>query len=84
MPAFGAAARIYVVCVVSVIALYPSRNSAGENLGLGLPDYGRPEMEIVALYPHRRQLSTKVRLFLDMLVDRFAEEQRWLDAAPDR
>jgi DNA-binding transcriptional LysR family regulator len=44
-----------------------------------LPDYGTPEMEIVALYPHRRQLSTKVRLFLDMLVDRFAEEARWLD-----
>jgi DNA-binding transcriptional LysR family regulator len=38
-------------------------------------------MEIVALYPHRRQLSAKVRLFLDRLVDRFAEEQRRLDAA---
>jgi DNA-binding transcriptional LysR family regulator len=49
-----------------------------------LPDYGTPETEIVALYPHRRQVSTKVRLFLDMLVDRFAEEQRWLDATPDR
>jgi DNA-binding transcriptional LysR family regulator len=49
-----------------------------------LPDYGRPEMEIVALYPHRRQLSAKVRMFLDMLVDRFAEEQRWLDATSDR
>jgi len=24
-----------------------------------LPDYGTPEMEIVALYPHRRQLSTR-------------------------
>ena len=46
-----------------------------------LPDYGRPEVEIVALYPHRRQLSAKVRLFLDRLVDRFAEEQRRLDAA---
>src|ERR1700722_5640156 len=43
-----------------------------------LTDYERPEMEIVALYPHRRQLSAKVRLFLDMLVDRFAAE------APDR
>jgi DNA-binding transcriptional LysR family regulator len=43
-----------------------------------LPDYGTPEMEIVALYPHRRQLSAKVRLFLDRLVDRFAEEQRRL------
>jgi len=49
-----------------------------------LPDYGTPEMEIVALYPHRRQLSTKVRLLLDMLIDRFAEEQRWLEATPDR
>jgi DNA-binding transcriptional LysR family regulator len=49
-----------------------------------LPDYGTPELEIVALYPHRRQLSTKVRLFLDMLIDRFAEEPRWFDATPDR
>jgi DNA-binding transcriptional LysR family regulator len=49
-----------------------------------LTDYGRPEMEIVALYPHRRQLSAKVRLFLDMLVDRFAEEQRSVDATYDR
>ena len=49
-----------------------------------LPDYGTPEQEMVALYPHRRQLSTKVRLFLDMLVDRFADEQRWLDAMRDR
>ncbi len=45
------------------------------------PITARPEMEIVALYPHRRQLSAKVRLFLDMLVDRFAEEQRRLDPA---
>jgi DNA-binding transcriptional LysR family regulator len=46
-----------------------------------LTDYGRPEMEIVALYPHRRQLSAKVRLFLDRLVAQFAEEQRWATAA---
>jgi DNA-binding transcriptional LysR family regulator len=49
-----------------------------------LTDYGRPEMEIVALYPHRRHLSAKIRLFLDMLIDRFTEEQRSLDAASDR
>jgi DNA-binding transcriptional LysR family regulator len=49
-----------------------------------LPDYRTPELEIVALYPHRRQLSTKVRLFLDMVVDRFAEEPRWLDDMSDR
>ncbi|HTV44593.1 MAG TPA: LysR family transcriptional regulator [Stellaceae bacterium] len=40
-----------------------------------LPDYAGPEMEIVALYPHRRQLSAKVRLLLDLLSDQFAEEQ---------
>jgi len=45
-----------------------------------LTNYGRPEMEIVALYPHRRQLSAKVRLFLDMLADRFAETLRSTDA----
>jgi DNA-binding transcriptional LysR family regulator len=44
-----------------------------------LPNYGTPEMEIVALYPHRRQLSAKVRLFLDMLVRLFAEEQQHVD-----
>ena len=49
-----------------------------------LPDYRTQELEIVALYPHRRQLSTKVRLLLDMLVERFADERRWLDAVPDR
>jgi DNA-binding transcriptional LysR family regulator len=49
-----------------------------------LPDYRTPELEIVALYPHRRQLSTKVRLFLDMLVDRFVEELHRLEATSDR
>ena len=49
-----------------------------------LADYGKPEIEIVALYPHRRQLSATVRLFLDMLVDRFAEEQRSVDATYNR
>lgn len=49
-----------------------------------LPDYRTQELEIVALYPHRRQLSIKVRLLLDMLVERFANEQRWLDSMPGR
>ena len=43
-----------------------------------LLDYPTPETEIVALYPHRRHLTAKVRAFIDMLVDRFStEEQRW-------
>jgi DNA-binding transcriptional LysR family regulator len=49
-----------------------------------LPDYRTQELEIVALYLNRRQLSTKVRLLLDMLIDRFADAQYWLDAVPVR
>ena len=46
-----------------------------------LRDYRLPEREIVALYPHRRHMTAKLRTFIDMLVDRFAEEQRRLDTA---
>jgi DNA-binding transcriptional LysR family regulator len=46
-----------------------------------LPDYRAQEVEINALYPHRRHLSAKVRAFIDMLADRFAEQQRWLRPA---
>ena len=46
-----------------------------------LPDYRAQEVEINALYPHRRHLSCKVRVFIDMLVDRFAEQQRWFRPA---
>jgi DNA-binding transcriptional LysR family regulator len=38
------------------------------------------EMESVALYLHRRYMAAKVRVFIGMLVERFADEQRWLDA----
>jgi len=41
-----------------------------------LPDYRGPELEVNAFYPHRRHLSAKVRVFIDMLVERFAEEER--------
>jgi len=43
-----------------------------------------PEMESVALYPYRRYITAKVRVFIDMLVERFADEQRWLDATSNR
>jgi DNA-binding transcriptional LysR family regulator len=43
-----------------------------------LPDYRAQPLEINALYPHRRHLSCKVRVFIDMLADRFTEQQRWL------
>jgi DNA-binding transcriptional LysR family regulator len=41
-----------------------------------LPDYRKPEVEIVALYPHRRYLTAKVRVFIDVLVERFTQHQR--------
>ena len=46
-----------------------------------LRDYRLPETEIVALYPHRRHLTAKVRAFLDMLVDQFSNAQRRLAPA---
>jgi DNA-binding transcriptional LysR family regulator len=46
-----------------------------------LPDYGRPEMEIVALYPHRRYMLARVRLFLEILGAGFEDMQRSIDAA---
>ncbi|WP_376706279.1 LysR family transcriptional regulator (plasmid) [Mesorhizobium sp. ISC25] len=43
-----------------------------------LPDYRARGFDVKALYPHRRHLSAKVRVFIDMLVDRLAEQERWL------
>ena len=40
-----------------------------------MDDYRTPEFEINALYPHRRHLAAKLRVFIDMLVDRFAAER---------
>jgi DNA-binding transcriptional LysR family regulator len=39
-----------------------------------LPDYQAPEFEVVALYPHRRHMTAKVRAFIDMLVDQFSNQ----------
>jgi len=37
-----------------------------------LSNYAFHDMSLYAIYPHRRHLSTKVRLFIDMLVEHFA------------
>lgn len=47
-----------------------------------LPEYKPVEFAINAIYPHRRHLSTKVRSFLDLLSERFAEHRHWVDPAP--
>jgi DNA-binding transcriptional LysR family regulator len=56
--------------------------ASGELVPL-LRDYWLLEMDFVAVYPHRRHMTAKFRAFVDMLVDRVAEEQRRLDAASD-
>ncbi|HXM82733.1 MAG TPA: LysR family transcriptional regulator [Burkholderiales bacterium] len=42
-----------------------------------LQDFVPPPVPIYAVYPSRKHLSAKVRLFVDFLVARFAEAQDW-------
>jgi DNA-binding transcriptional LysR family regulator len=43
-----------------------------------LPDYRPVEFAINAVYPHRHHLSSKVRLFVDLVAERFAEHRKLL------
>jgi DNA-binding transcriptional LysR family regulator len=54
----------------------------GEDLAAGrlvplLPQYVPVESDLSVVYPHRRQLSAKVRSFVDFLAERFAGEPEW-------
>jgi len=42
-----------------------------------LPDYVHEQASILAVYPHRRHLSLKVRTFIDFLVDKFTPVPPW-------
>ena len=42
-----------------------------------LTEYAPPNPSIYAVYPPNRQLSTRVRLFIDFLADRFAPPPYW-------
>ena len=42
-----------------------------------LEDYAPPLVPIYAVYPSRRHLPTRVRLFIDFLAARFADTQSW-------
>jgi DNA-binding transcriptional LysR family regulator len=42
-----------------------------------LPEYAPAPAPIYAVYPSRKHLSAKVRLFVDFLVERFAQGQDW-------
>jgi DNA-binding transcriptional LysR family regulator len=62
----------------------------GDDLAAGrlipiLPAYRPVEFSINAIYPHRHQLSAKVRAFLDLLAARIGEYRRWINPdLPDR
>lgn len=43
-----------------------------------MPDVNAVEFTINAVYPNRSHLPTKVRLFIDLLADRFAEHRKWM------
>ncbi|ANL71266.1 LysR family transcriptional regulator protein [Rhizobium phaseoli] len=43
-----------------------------------MPDYRPVEFTINAVYPNRSHLPTKVRLFIDLLAERFAEHRKWM------
>jgi DNA-binding transcriptional LysR family regulator len=49
-----------------------------------LSEYGKPEQEIVVLYPHRRYMTAKLRVFIDLLIERFAEHLQWFDPVLDQ
>ena len=44
-----------------------------------LPEYRPVELSMIAVYPHRHQLSVKVRTFIDLLVRRSAERKKLID-----
>jgi DNA-binding transcriptional LysR family regulator len=44
-----------------------------------LPEYRAVELSMIAVYPHRHQLSVKVRTFIDLLVRRSAERKKLID-----
>ncbi|KQV83211.1 LysR family transcriptional regulator [Rhizobium sp. Root1220] len=43
-----------------------------------LPEYRGVEFAINAVYPNRNHLPTKVRLFIDLLAERFIEHRVWM------
>jgi DNA-binding transcriptional LysR family regulator len=45
-----------------------------------LPDYRPVEFTISAVYANRAHLPAKIRLFLDMVAERFAHYRQWLNA----
>ena len=51
---------------------------AAGRLVRAMPDYRAVEFTISAIYPNRSHLPTKVRLFIDLLAERFVEHRKWM------
>lgn len=43
-----------------------------------MPDYRGVEFSIDAVFPNRSHLPTKVRLFIDLLAERFQQHRKWM------
>ncbi len=65
--------------IVLAPAFLVSDDLAAGSLVTLLPGYRPVEFAINAIYPSRHHLSAKVRVFLDLLADRFASYREWLD-----
>jgi DNA-binding transcriptional LysR family regulator len=48
-----------------------------------LRDYRPVEFAINAIYPHRRHLSTKIRRFIELVAERFADQRIWMESAAE-
>ncbi len=46
-----------------------------------LPNFVTPRLPLYALYPSRKHLSAKIRVFVEFLVERFAQSPDWQSAA---
>ena len=44
-----------------------------------LPEYRPVELAMNAVYPHRHHLSAKVRIFIDLLAQHSAEQQKLIN-----
>lgn len=48
-----------------------------------LPEWTPPALAVYAVYPHRRHLATKVRMFVDFLAEQFGQERPYWDDGLD-
>ena len=58
-----------------------SDNIASGELVRLLPEHQPAEFAINAIYQSRNHLSTKIRSFIDLLAERFAQHRKWMTEA---